>query len=324
MALAATSFNLPGQIDLHRGNAYDVYSLDNNQTISVATDRVSAFGGILEQPIPHKGVILNQISLFFLDATKDIVPNWCIKSPHPNVIIGRQCKSFAVDIVIRGCLAGHAWRVYQAGVRELSGVALPDGMQLYDSFEEPIITPSTRALASHNVDMSAMDIVEHGLASEEQFERLSIIARQLFIRGRQMARQRGLLLADTRYKFGICDGEIHIVDELHTPDSSRYFDVNEYDTYIADRNQPLPKHLSKEFIREWLLDHGYSGLEDQVRPRLDDTLITEIQQIYIKLYERLLARPFIYQETHGVDEEEVIKQSILGCIQQDQRVKKHD
>lgn len=292
MNLIATNFSLPHQTDIYRGEVRDVYTIDS-KIVSVATDRLSVFGHLFPKPIPYKGQILNQLTTYFADATKDIVPNWIEYVPDPNVLIGKKCTPFMVNIVIRGALLGHAWRIYEAGARHICGVELPDGLQQYDLFDEPIITPTTKTANGFEEDIAAGDIIELGLMSEADYERLSIIARQLFIRGKQMARNQGLLLADTKYEFGIYDDEIYIIDEIHTPDSSRYFYADEYESYLRDRTVQPPQHISKEFIREWLLNHEFSGLDDQTVPELPEELANEISRKYIELYEQMSGEEFI-------------------------------
>lgn len=314
MALSGTDFSFDGQTDVYRGKVRDVYTINNDTLVSVATDRISAFDVILPQPIPHKGQVLNQLAAHFLSATADIAPNWLQDIPDPNVSIGHKCKPFAIEMVIRGCLIGHAWRVYQAGVRELCGVSLPDGMQEYDVFDEPIITPSTKAHTGHDEDITAMEIVEQGLASESEFERLSIMARQLFIRGRQQARQQGLVLADTKYEFGTYNGEIYVIDEIHTPDSSRYFYVDGYEKYLQDRTGETPRHLSKEFVRKWLLDQGFSGLDGQKTPELSEAFVDSVSMRYIELYEQLTGKKFDYPDPKA-DVRARIENNILTALE---------
>jgi phosphoribosylaminoimidazole-succinocarboxamide synthase len=313
MAIPGTSFSLPGQTDIYRGKVRDVYTINNDTLVSVATDRLSAFDVILPRPIPHKGQVLNQIAEHFLKTTSEIAPNWLTSVPDPNVSIGKKCKPFAIEMVIRGCLVGHAWRVYEAGVRELSGVELPDGMQQYDMFEEPIITPSTKSNSGHDEDISAMEIVEQGLASEAEFERLSIMARQLFIHGRQEAREHGLILADTKYEFGLYNGEIYVIDEIHTPDSSRYFYAKSYEAYINDRGKEPPKNLSKEFVRQWLLDQGFSGLEGQTIPEMSDEFVKSVSDRYIELFEQLTGKKFVYP-SKSIDPLERIEKNIKKAL----------
>lgn len=299
--LLATNLSLEGQTDIYRGETRDVYILDD-RLVSVATDRMTVFGHLFPEAIPHKGQVLNQLTEYFAKATEDIIPNWLTSVPDPNVIIGKKCKRFEVNFVIRGALIGHAWRVYEAGTHRVSGVNLPEGLQEYDLFDEPLITPSTKAQSGFEEDVSAGEIIEQELMSEAEFERLSIIARQLFIRGKQMARQRGLILADTKYEFGICDGEIYLIDEIHTPDCSRYFNAEEYERYLKERNEP-PEHLSKEFMRQWALNQGFSGLEEQEVPVLPQDVINEISHRYVRLYEQLTGSEFQYPDSQlGIEE----------------------
>lgn len=296
MAIPGTQFVFEGQTDIYRGKVRDMYTINDKTIISVATDRLSAFDVILPEPIPYKGQVLNQLAAHFLSSMSDIAPNWLETVPDPNVSIGKKCQPFEIEMVIRGCLVGHAWRVYQAGVRELCGVQLPDGMQEYDMFDEPIITPSTKAYNGHDEDIAALQIIERELATEAEFERLSIMARQLFLHGRQQARERGLVLADTKYEFGKYNGEIYVIDEIHTPDSSRYFYADSYEAYLADRSKELPRNLSKEFVRQWLLEQGFSGLEGQKVPHMDKEMIKSISERYIELFEQLTGKPFEYPD----------------------------
>lgn len=314
MAISGTSFSFPGQTNIYRGKVRDVYTINDDTLVSVATDRISAFDVIMPRPIPHKGQVLNQIAAHFLKSTEDIAPNWLQKVPDPNVSIGRKCQPVAIEMVIRGCLIGHAARVYKSGVKELCGVTLPDGMQEYDMFEEPIITPSTKAHSGHDEDITAMEIVEQGLASEAEFERLSIMSRQLFIRGRQDARKQGLVLADTKYEFGKCNGEIYVIDEIHTPDSSRYFYADSYDAYIKNRSSELPEHLSKEFVRQWLLAQGFSGLEGQKMPEMDDKFVNDVSKRYIELFEQLTGSKFEYPKK-GTDLLERIENNVKKSLE---------
>lgn len=314
-AISGTDFTLPGQTDIYRGKVRDVYTINDSTLISVATDRISAFDVILPRPIPYKGQVLNQLAAHFLHGTSDIAPNWLQKVPDPNVSIGVKCEPYAIEMVIRGSLVGHAWRVYQAGVRELCGVKLPEGMQEYDFFDEPIITPSTKAHSGHDEDITALQIVEQGLATEDEYERLSIMARQLFIRGRQQARERGLILADTKYEFGKCNGEIYVIDEIHTPDSSRYFYADGYEAYLKDRSVELPRNLSKEFVRQWLLEQNFSGLDGQTVPDMTDEFVDTVSKRYIELYEQLTGESFIYPDP-SVDTHDRIKENIVNALKE--------
>ena len=313
MAVSGTSFSFPEQTEVYRGKVRDVYTINDETLVSVATDRISAFDVVMPQPIPHKGQVLNQLAAFFLKSTEDIAPNWLQSVPDPNVSIGRKCDPYSIEMVIRGCLVGHAWRVYQTGVRELCGVPLPDGMQEYDMFEEPIITPSTKAHSGHDEDITAMEIVEQGLASEAEYERLSIMSRQLFIRGRQQAREQNLVLADTKYEFGKYKDEIYVIDEIHTPDSSRYFYADGYDTYLKTRSGELPRHLSKEFVRQWLLEQGFSGLEGQKLPEMDDGFVDMVSKRYIELFEQLTGKPFDFPDPK-IDPQQRIENNVNKAL----------
>ena len=295
MAILATNYTFPGQTDVYRGETRDVYSLDTKM-ISVATDRLTIFGHLFSEPIPCKGQVINQLTQYFAEAAKDIVPSWIEYVPDSNVSIGKKCQPFKVNMVIRGALIGHAWRVYQAGARTISGIHLPDNMQEYDLFDEPIITPSTKAQSGYEEDISAQDIIEEGLMSEAEFERLSIVSRQLFIRGKQLVRKKGLILADTRYEFGTHDDQICIIDEIHTPDSSRYFKADSYEQYLRQRSTQPPEHLSTEYIRQWLLEQGYSGLEGQAAPALTKEFIDQLSGRYISLYQQITGDQFAYPD----------------------------
>lgn len=313
MAILATNYSFSGQDDdVYRGEVRDVYTI-GSKLISVATDRLSVFGHLFPEPIPHKGQVLNQLTDYFAGAVEDIVPNWIESAPDPNVSVGKNCKRFEVNIVIRGALVGHAWRVYNSGVRTISGVEIAAGMEEYDLLEEPIITPSTKSQRGYEEDISATDIIERGIMSEGQYERLSIIARQLFIRGKQMARERGLILADTKYEFGLFDEEIYLIDEIHTPDCSRYFHIDEYEKYLTDRMLPAPRHFSKELVRQWLLDNGYSGLDDQTPPVMSQEYMDMVSKLYIEIYECLTKQKFAFPD-QGKDPLERIKTNIDSVL----------
>lgn len=287
-----TDFTFTGQTRAYHGKVRDTYTINNNLLVSVATDRISAFDVILPRPIPFKGQILNQIAAHFLASTKDIAPNWLIASPDPNVSIGHLCKPFKIEMVIRGCLVGHAWREYQAGKRTLCGETMPEGLQEYDEFPEPLITPSTKADQGHDEDISHAAIVERGLASQEEFEEICQLTRALFKRGQEMANHQGLYLADTKYEFGIYNGKIYLIDEVHTPDSSRYFHLHSYKEYINDRAAPEPNHLSKEFVREWLINNNFNGQSGQTIPKMTDEFIQSITDRYIELFEQITGKSF--------------------------------
>ncbi len=288
--LDQTQLELPGQLSFYRGKVREVYRLQGDKIVVVASDRISAFDHILPRLIPFKGQVLNLLAAHFLEATRDICPNWLEAVPHPNVSMGRYCEPIKLEMVIRGHLTGHAWRVYKSGKRELCGQHLPEGMKEHDPFPHPIITPATKAEEGHDEDISAEDILRHGIVSPETWKQLEDYTRRLFERGRQMARERGLILVDAKYEFGLYNGQITLIDELHTPDSARYFYAEGFEERQA---QGLPqKQLSKEFVREWLMAHGFRGLEGQIMPEMPDDLVEEISRRYIGLYEQLSGKAF--------------------------------
>ncbi len=290
--IIATDFNFPGQQSVYRGKVREVYRLHNDILVMVATDRLSAFDVVMPKGIPYKGQILNQIATKMMEATKDIVPNWLLATPDPNVAIGHACEPFKVEMVIRGYLSGHAAREYKAGKRMLCGVAMPDGMQENDPFPEPIITPATKAeKGDHDEDISKEDILGRGIVSEADYAQLEKYTRALFRRGTEIAAERGLILVDTKYEFGKTKvGKIVLIDEIHTPDSSRYF----YQEGYADRQtKGLPqKQLSKEFVRQWLISNGFQGLEGQTVPEMTDAYIETVSARYIELYENITGETF--------------------------------
>lgn len=289
IAIANTDFHFEGQTNFYRGKVRDVYTV-NGQLIMVASDRISAFDHILPRAIPYKGQVLNQIAAHFLKATQDIAPNWLLDTPDPNVAIGLACEPFRVEMVIRGYLAGHAWRTYSSGARILCGVPLPEGMKENDPFPEPIITPATKAEEGHDEDISGEEIIAQGIVSEEDYRQLESYTRALFQRGTEMAAKRGLILVDTKYEFGKKDGKIYLIDEIHTPDSSRYFYKEGYQDR-QDRGE-RQKQLSKEFVREWLMANGFQGKEDQLMPEMPDSLVEQITDRYVELYEYLTGEAF--------------------------------
>jgi phosphoribosylaminoimidazole-succinocarboxamide synthase len=301
-AITTTDFAFPGQTGLYHGKVRDVYSIGANTLVSVATDRISAFDVILPRPIPYKGQVLNQLAAYFLEETADIVPNWLQAVPDPNVSVGRKAGPVKVEVVIRGCLVGHAWREYEAGKRELCGVALPEGLQEYDAFPVPIITPSTKADAGHDEDISATEIIAQNLATAAEWTQLIDYAQALFARGQATARARGLVLADTKYEFGRLDGQLILIDEIHTPDSSRYFYADSYDAYIGGNKSETPRHLSKEFVRAWLIEHGFQGQTGQQVPELTDDFVQQISDRYIELYEELTGQKFARAAAENVME----------------------
>ena len=299
-ALVKTDFNFPGQKSVYKGKVRDVYTLDNDLLVMVASDRISAFDHILPKGIPFKGQVLNQVATMFLDATRDIVPNWLRATPDPNVAVGVACEPIRVEMVIRGYLAGHSAREYKAGKRVLCGVALPEGMKENDRFPEPLITPATKADEGHDEDITREDILARGIVPEEVYVQMEKYTRALFQRGTEMAAERGLILVDTKYEFGLYNGEVTLIDEIHTPDSSRYFYADGY-AERQERNEPQ-KQLSKEFVRQWLIENGFQGLEGQQMPFMPDDFVDTITDRYIELYERITGRIFDKADTSNIEE----------------------
>ena len=289
-ALTSNSFHFKGQTNVYNGKVRDVYTLDNGLLVMVASDRISAFDHILPKGIPFKGQVLNQVATLFLDATKDIVPNWLIATPDPSVAIGHACEPIRIEMVIRGYLAGHAAREYKAGKRVLCGVDLPEGLQENDRLPAPIITPATKAEEGHDEDISREDILARGLVAPEIYEKMEAYTRALFERGTQMAAARGLILVDTKYEFGLRNGEVILIDEIHTPDSSRYFYAEGYEERQAKGE--AQKQLSKEFVRQWLIENGFQGLDGQQMPNMPDDFVQTISERYIELYERITGQSF--------------------------------
>ncbi len=305
-----TQYELPGQTAFYKGKVRDVYSV-GDLLVMVASDRISAFDHVLPRPIPYKGQVLNQLAAHFLNATRDICPNWLLSTPDPNVAIGKKCEPLRVEMVIRGYLAGHAWREYEAGKRSICGVAIPEGMREADRFPQPIITPATKADEGHDEDISREDILQSGLVSEEHYLLMESYTRQLFRRGTEMAARHGLLLVDTKYEFGLYKGQVTLIDEIHTPDSSRYYLAEGYETrQISGERQ---RQLSKEFVREWLMAHGFQGLHDQLMPTMPDSLVEEISARYIELYEKVTGLSFVPAPTEELSER--IYQNILQGLQ---------
>lgn len=290
-AIKETHFILPGQSNFYKGKVRDVYTIGDKFLVMVVTDRISAFDVVLPEPIPYKGQVLNQIAAKFLQATLDIVPNWVLDIPDPNVTIGKICQPFKVEMVIRGYLAGHAWREYQAGKRSVCGVELPEGLRENDKLPEPIITPTTKAAIGHDEDISREEIISRKIVSEEDYLLLEKYTRALFQRGTEMVSDHGLILVDTKYEFGKSDGRIHLIDEIHTPDSSRYFYSEGYEER-QERNEQQ-RQLSKEFVRKWLIDNGFQGKEDQSIPEMSPEFVQSISERYIELYEHITGDKFI-------------------------------
>lgn len=299
---------LPNQTAFYKGKVRDVYTIADNYLVMLVSDRISAFDVVLPRPIPYKGQVLNRVAAKFLDATQDIVPNWKISAPLPNVTIGKKCETFPVEMVIRGNLTGHAWRTYKSGKRELCGVPLPDNMKENDFFEHPIITPSTKAHEGHDEDISKEEIISRGLVSKEDYEQLERITHALFERGRQMARERRLILVDTKYEFGKIGDTIYLIDEIHTPDSSRYFYADEYD---ERQEKGLPqKQLSKEFVREWLMENGFQGKDGQTIPEMTDEVVSDISERYIELYEQVTGEKFVKENLNEKEWTEILEKEV--------------
>ena len=290
-AIKETHFSLPNQSKFYNGKVRDVYTIKDTLLVMVVTDRISAFDVVLPEPIPYKGQVLNQIAAKFLAATQDIVPNWVIDIPDPNVTIGKICDPFKVEMVIRGYLAGHAWREYQSGKRSVCGVSLPDGLKENDKLPSPIITPTTKASVGHDEDISREEILNRDIVSEIDYLQLEKYTRALFQRGTEMAADQGLILVDTKYEFGKSNGKIYLIDEIHTPDSSRYFYKKDYEE-LQKNNEPQ-KQLSKEFVRKWLIDNGFQGKEDQLIPEMTSEFVKSISDRYIELFEQITGDKFI-------------------------------
>lgn len=290
-ALTKTDFNFPGQRSVYHGKVRDVYSVGEDKLVMVASDRISAFDVILPKGIPFKGQMLNQIAAKFLDATADICPNWKLATPDPMVTVGIRCEGFPVEMIVRGYLCGSAWRAYKSGVREICGVKIPDGMKENQKFPTPIITPTTKAeIGMHDEDISKEEILAQGLVSKEDYEVLEIYTLALFQRGTEIAEKRGLILVDTKYEFGKANGTIYLMDEIHTPDSSRYFYKDSY-LELFEKGE-AQKQLSKEFVREWLMDNGFQGKEGQTVPEMTDEIVNSISERYIELYENITGEKF--------------------------------
>jgi phosphoribosylaminoimidazole-succinocarboxamide synthase len=298
-ALTTSNIIFPGQKSVYHGKVRDVHHLDNHLLVMVASDRISAFDHILPKGIPYKGQVLNQVATMFLKATSDIVPNWLIDTPDPNVAVGYACDPIRVEMVIRGYLAGHSAREYQKGNRVLCGVIMPEGMKENDKFPEPIITPATKADEGHDEDISREDILSQGIVPEDIYFQLEDITRRLFERGTEMAAKRGLILVDTKYEFGLLDGKVILIDEIHTPDSSRYFYIDGY----QDRQDKglVQRQLSKEFVRQWLIENGFQGLDGQEMPNMPDSFVQIISERYIELYEKITGLDFIKSDTSDIN-----------------------
>ena len=311
--LTKTTYQFPGQIGVYNGKVRDVYSIEGDKLIMVASDRISAFDVILPKGIPFKGQVLNQIAAKFLDATADICPNWKLATPDPMVTVGITCKGFPVEMIVRGYLCGSAWRAYKNGAREICGIKLPDGMRENEKFPEPIVTPTTKAeIGEHDADISKEEILAQGLATPEEYALLEKYTLQLFKRGTEIAAQRGLILVDTKYEFGLHDGKIYLMDEIHTPDSSRYFYSDGYQERF-EKGEPQ-RQLSKEFVREWLMDNGFQGKEGQQVPEMTDEIVKSISDRYIELYEHITGEKFVAEDSDKLEER--IERNVLQFLQQ--------
>ncbi len=297
-AITKTDFQFPGQKSVYHGKVRDVYNIKDQLLVMIATDRISAFDVVLPRGIPYKGQILNQIAAKFLDATADIVPNWKTALPDPMVTVGRYCKPFPVEMIIRGYLTGSSWRTYKSGAREICGVPLPDGLKGHQRFPEPIVTPTTKADEGHDEDISKEEIIRQGMVSAEEYAKLEAYTRQLFQRGSEIAAKQGLILVDTKYEFGKTGETIYLIDEIHTPDSSRYFYA---DSYEENFDKGLPqRQLSKEFVREWLMENGFQGKKGQQTPEMTNAFVASVSKRYIELYEKVTGEPFVKSKTGDV------------------------
>lgn len=303
-----SNFKLPGQTAFYKGKVRDVYTINDKLMVMVVSDRISAFDVVLPRPIPYKGQVLNQVAAVMLEATKDIVPNWVKAVPLPGVTIGLKCETFPVEMVVRGNLTGHAWRTYKSGKRELCGVTMPEGLKENDFFPSPIITPTTKAHEGHDEDISREEIIARGLVSKEDYEQLEKYTLALFQRGKELAAKRGLILVDTKYEFGKIGDTIYVIDEIHTPDSSRYFYAEGYEEK-QKAGQPQ-KQLSKEFVREWLMANGFQGKDGQQVPEMTDEFVNSVSERYIELFENITGQKFVKQDVSQADAEKKIAETL--------------
>ncbi len=309
-AITSTSFNFENQKDLYIGKVRDVYNINNKHLVMIVSDRISAFDAVLPKGIPYKGQVLNQIAAKALDATNDIVPNWKIAVPDPMVTVGRYCEPFKVEMVIRGYLSGHAWREYKEGKRTLCRVAMPDGMKENDKFPQPILTPTTKAVIGHDEDISKDEIISLGLVSKEDYEMLEKYTLAIFKRGSEIAAKMGLILVDTKYEFGKSENQIYLIDEIHTPDSSRYFYAEGYEERQAKGEKQ--KQLSKEFVREWLMENGFQGRDGEKVPEMTDEFINQVSERYIELYENITGEKFVKADVSDVLNR--VEKNITECL----------
>jgi phosphoribosylaminoimidazole-succinocarboxamide synthase len=312
-AITRTDFSFPQQRGVYRGKVRDVYNIDDKYLFMVATDRISAFDVVLPEGIPYKGQVLNQIATMFLEMVSDIVPVWNIASPDPNVTVGVRCQPFPVEMIVRGFLTGSSWRLYKSGSREICGIPLPEGMREHQRFEKPLITPTTKAeQGMHDQDISAAEIIRTGLVSEEDYNKLEDFSMKLFMRGSEIAARQGLILVDTKYEFGKRDGKIYLIDEIHTPDSSRYFYSEGYEERFSRGEQQ--RQLSKEFVREWLMANGFQGRSGEKVPEMTREIVTEISDRYIELFERITGREFVKADTE--DPLKRIERNVNGYLKE--------
>lgn len=309
-AIVQTNYRFPKQKELYVGKVRDVYNIDNQYLVMVVSDRISAFDVVLPKGIPYKGQVLNQIASRFLDATTDIVPNWKVATPDPMVTVGRFCEPFKVEMVIRGYLTGHAWREYKAGKRQICGIPLPDGMVENQKFDNPIITPTTKAAFGHDEDISREEIIKNGLVDESDYIQLEKYTRAVYARGTEMAAKMGLILVDTKYEFGKKDGTIYLIDEIHTPDSSRYFYLEGYQERLKKGEQQ--KQLSKEFVRQWLIENGFQGKDGQTVPNMSEEFVNSVSERYIELYEKIIGEKFQKADPSNVKKR--IEGNVLNCL----------
>ncbi|MBO9154401.1 phosphoribosylaminoimidazolesuccinocarboxamide synthase [Chitinophaga sp. GCM10012297] len=305
-----STFKFPDQTAFYKGKVRDVYTIEDKWMVMFVSDRISAFDVVLPRPIPYKGQVLNQIAAIMLDATKDIVPNWVKSVPLPNATVGLKCETFPVEMVVRGNLTGHAWRTYKSGKRELCGVALPEGLKENDYFASPIITPTTKAHEGHDEDISREEIISSGLVSKKDYEQLEKYTLALFQRGRELAAKRGLILVDTKYEFGKIGDTIYLIDEIHTPDSSRFFYAEGYEE--KQKAGEAQKQLSKEFVREWLMENGFQGKEGQQVPEMTDEFVASVTNRYIELFENITGQQFKKEDVSKEDSEKKIIEVLKG------------
>ena len=299
--LDKTNYQFKNQSAFYKGKVRDVYTINHNILVMIASDRISAFDVVLPNGIPYKGQVLNQIAAQFLNATKDIVPNWLISSPHPNVSIGKMCEPFKIEMVVRGYLAGHAARTYQSGLRNICGVTLPEGLKENDKLPFPIITPTTKASKGHDEDISKEEIIKQGIVSKEHYEQLEKYSLAIYARGQEISNKMGLILVDTKYEFGLFNNQIHLMDEIHTPDSSRYFYLEGYDERQLKGVEQ--KQLSKEFVRKWLIENGFQGEDGQVIPEMNEEWINQISARYIELFEKVTGHKFIKSNYNQINKD---------------------